>query len=465
MTKHRKVTGIIDRVKEHNFTKELKDYEYEAKFDIENDNASLLDCLKSVRKSFSSNLDYVVCSFRNGDKIKMNVDFFIDGDREYSYFKYKGANMLKVKNHNLIKNNSFTIFKNKESLLIEKEDFENKLTGFRVRFKKHNFKIKPKKYILDIINSDKILRAGSMMKERVKDFVVDLRYGRIYSISVSFCVCQNRIQKQLEIEYSGFLRNLDESRVSIKKREGQSETEIIECISRISKIIVSNCNLKLKPSCERKLDFVKLTNKPSDVVGRKVIFISGPHGSGKSTLLKNIIEKYPELIIENDIDINFAEQIPSINNLSNFQRSLIRLVYRKFRELYAFKMSGLYGGKIILTDRSIYDSLAYINTYRKLKWISEREYSKLISMFKDLDNLPKTIILNPSVEVIKKRLNKRRNIGNRRTRDVLFKKEDSDLFIELLHNEFEKLKGKLGILYIEDNSDLEIEKILNWIER
>ena len=65
------------------------------------------------------------------------------------------------------------------------------------------------------------------------------------------------------------------------------------------------------------------------------IFVSGPHGGGKSTLIKSLISSKNNMFIENNFDIDFTTDFPSIANLSSFERSLIRLYHRFFIANYA----------------------------------------------------------------------------------------------------------------------------------
>ena len=75
---------------------------------------------------------------------------------------------------------------------------------------------------------------------------------------------------------------------------------------------------------------------------------------------------------------------------------------------------------------------------------------------------PRAIILNPPLQTIKARLDKRRDKATRKNRDKVFEEEDADIFLKNLHNYFKKFKSENSVLYIEDNSDLEIKKIVAW---
>lgn len=193
------------------------------------------------------------------------------------------------------------------------------------------------------------------------------------------------------------------------------------------------------------------------------IFISGPHGGGKSTLVEKL-KKHTDLFLENDFDIDFTIDFPSISFLSHFERSLMRLYHRFFIANHAQRLAKENPGKVILTNRTVYDSKAYINVYRELKWISEDQFQKLNFVIKNFTFRPYAIILNPTLEVIKNRLDKRRDEATRINRDRIFKDEDSDIFLENLYNYFKGFKEKDNIIYIEDNDEITIQKIIVWVK-
>lgn len=193
------------------------------------------------------------------------------------------------------------------------------------------------------------------------------------------------------------------------------------------------------------------------------IFISGPHGGGKSTLISNL-KNASDLFLENDFDIDFTIDFPSISSLSHFERSLMRFYHRFFIASYAQKLARENPEKVILTNRTVYDSAAYVNAYYKLKWISEDQFQKLDFMIKNFFFRPYAIILNPPLEVIKNRLGKRRDEATRTNRDKIFKNEDSDEFLGNLYNHFTKFENKNGFVYIKDNDEATIQKIIAWVK-
>lgn|SRR3989338_299739 len=193
------------------------------------------------------------------------------------------------------------------------------------------------------------------------------------------------------------------------------------------------------------------------------IFFSGVHGGGKSTLIRRLLDSSKKFM-KNDFDIDFTVDFPSIASLTSFERSLIRLYHRFFIANYAHILSQNNPGKFILTDRTIYDSEAYINVYQELGWITKEQFAKLDFLIKNFTMRPYAVVLNPSLEMIKDRLNKRKSEATRIMRDKIFVHEDSDEFLELLSNYFKKFKNEARVLYLETDGETEVQKIISWAE-
>ncbi len=196
---------------------------------------------------------------------------------------------------------------------------------------------------------------------------------------------------------------------------------------------------------------------------KSTIFISGSHGSGKSTLLNKLLSSH-EFFFENTFNIDFLTEFPSMKTMTHFERCLVRLYHRIYCTNYVQQLTMKYPEKVLVTSRGIYDSLAYIKSYKEFDWISNEEFLKLNFIINYSGYLPYTIILNPPFETIKSRLNKRRAIGSRRLRDEVFNHEDSDEFIISMCNSFASLADLNNVLYLEDNGEKEIEMILKWVK-
>ncbi len=191
------------------------------------------------------------------------------------------------------------------------------------------------------------------------------------------------------------------------------------------------------------------------------IFISGPHGGGKSTLSRRLAVM-DRRFIENDFDIDFTVDFPNIASLSPFERCLIRLYHRMFIASYAETLAAKHPDACIVTNRTVYDSEAYINAYRDVGWITAEEFRKLDLVLRNVNVRPYAVVLNPPVTVILQHLEKRRTQGTRSVRDAVFAKEDSESFLTLLHTYFEKFKNDDHVLYLEDDGEASLQRIIRW---
>lgn len=241
----------LAQIKKHDFIKELKNFEYETKFDIKNKKLSSFGILKKIRSCFKNNQHFILCEIKGGDKLLTRVSFFFGDNAEYSLFRYRGAKMVKIKKHKIIKGMPFSIFKNNEQLIIDKDNFSSKLKDLQHRFKRHNYRLVDLNSFLK--QKSALTNVGKMIKNRVKDFVFDTRDGRIYAVAVTFCKTKNNVQKQLEIEYAGYLPGFKNQKKNIEK-------QVIAGVQELSRYIYKHFSRMLRPSIERKFEFVKRNN-------------------------------------------------------------------------------------------------------------------------------------------------------------------------------------------------------------
>ena len=194
------------------------------------------------------------------------------------------------------------------------------------------------------------------------------------------------------------------------------------------------------------------------------VFFSGPHGSGKTTLINSIIQKN-DCFIENDYDINFLTEFPNIASLNDFERSLVRLYHRYYTMNYCINKGRTLDNKSILVSRSIYDSIFYIETYYKLGWLEKNNYKLLKKVFNQIPDNPYTVILNPTIEKNLQRLEIRHNRGERKERNNIFSREDTADFIVCMHDIVESYRDINNVLYIEDNDDENIDRVIGWVQK
>lgn len=197
------------------------------------------------------------------------------------------------------------------------------------------------------------------------------------------------------------------------------------------------------------------------------ISISGPHGAGKTTLAKLLRARYPKRFIRNDFQLDFATTLPTLSLMTHFERDLFRLYHRIFRSQHASLLARRHARAFILTDRSVYDSLAYIGADRSLRLISVAEHQMLRSALASHLALerPYTIVLNPPLSVILKRLQKRKIAGARRQRDTIFATEDDPSFLRRLRHQFRWLRGQPHIFYLERDDERAVDAVVAWAEQ
>lgn len=240
-------SAIIARIADHDFTKERKRLEYETKFAIVS-RVGALTCLNTIVRSIDAQSHYVLVRISGGDKLVTRVVFFVRGDYEYTSFAYRGARMLKVKRHRVLRRNGLPIFKNEERLLIDREDFARNLRRYRHRFARHSYRLVDIRARMRALGFALSAQLGVMEKTRVKHFVLDTRDGRVYAVAVTYCTSGGRTQRQLEVEYSGYIPE-------VGRRAQNSERQIMDRTVELSKYIAARSRVRLTPSTERKFTF------------------------------------------------------------------------------------------------------------------------------------------------------------------------------------------------------------------
>lgn len=197
----------------------------------------------------------------------------------------------------------------------------------------------------------------------------------------------------------------------------------------------------------------------------KPIFISGSHGCGKTGLINKLLEDNNVFLLD-DYKIDFMRDIVSISKMTAYEECLLRLYHRFYTaEQAILKCKNTNSHKILLVDRSIYDSVVYNNVEFNLGRIAKKQYENLSEIAEIALKItePYTIILNPEPYVIVDYLQKRQASGVRKYRDKLCAREDTIEYINMMNYEYKKLYMTEKVLHIENDGENEIQKIYKWI--
>lgn len=240
---------LIHILRAHDFTKEFRAYEFEIKYEIKpSRHGGTLTILHALQRCLKGSPRYLAAGIPGGDRLTTTVKFYAGKQTEYSLFSYRGVRMVKVKKHRIIRHGSRRIFKNDEKLLIDRRDFASLPASFRRRFRRHSFRLVSIATWLTRLAEYR--RIGTMKKLRVKDFVLDKQDGRVYAVSVSVCTSGGRRQKQLEIEYAGFLPGFP-------RRSRNNERQVVSRLCDMARIVEQCLGGTIRPTIERKYTFVK----------------------------------------------------------------------------------------------------------------------------------------------------------------------------------------------------------------
>jgi len=197
--------------------------EYEIKLECLDKNKELVDFLRMVEAVLKANELYIVDPVQTTSE--MTSHFLVDTDNEYSVFRYNGEVMLKIKKHDIIKGRELPIFKNSEHFVYDLAEITAKLQDSRIAY------------------------VGSMLKRRIKDFIIDSEDGRVYSLAITICQTGDQKQHQLEVEYYGYLKD---RLIPDPQDEGALLSKLVTLCAYIQK----SCPGEFIPSVERKYEFV-----------------------------------------------------------------------------------------------------------------------------------------------------------------------------------------------------------------
>lgn len=100
---------------------------------------------------------------------------------------------------------------------------------------------------------------GAIRKEKGDAFVLDVADGRIYSMSMTRSTAKEHVQRQLELEYAGFVPGFKGFK---KNDEEQIVSGMVDLTKRLIRLyqeteVKEGILMKLSPTLERKYDFVR----------------------------------------------------------------------------------------------------------------------------------------------------------------------------------------------------------------
>lgn len=197
--------------------------EYEIKFKVNSDKV----CLYEINKDVSNILEK---SNYYANRIERETDYYVDfflsltDGFEYSVFIYESKIMMKIKKHERLQFEEFTVCESEEK--------------FEYDYMK----------ILSKLNQPDLVYIGTMRKHRVKDFIIDKSNGFIYASAISECTVLGKKQMQYEIEYYGHYKGL----CSCVNKE-----KVIEELIKTSRVIAENPERRYFPDNQTKLEFVE----------------------------------------------------------------------------------------------------------------------------------------------------------------------------------------------------------------
>jgi hypothetical protein len=238
----------LDKIRRLDVSKVDRDSEnteYEIKLECLDRSKGLFDFLGAVELALDANPRYFVDPIQTASQ--MTSHFLVDASNEYSVFRYDGKVMLKIKRHDILKGRAFPIFKNSEHFVYDLAQITQQLA------------------------KKQIVYVGSMIKRRVKDFLIDNEDDRVYSLAITICESGDQRQFQLEVEYFGSMRESGKPRA-------KTEAELLNRLTEICAYICQACPNQFSPSVERKYEFVV----KNGAVAQKEA------GQRKAYLLKNL---------------------------------------------------------------------------------------------------------------------------------------------------------------------------------
>ena len=172
--------------------------------------------------------------------------------------------------------------------------------------------------------------------------------------------------------------------------------------------------------------------------------------------------------IKDDFTIDFTHEMETLPEMTIFEKCLVRLYHRFYTAERAIaKSENNTEDKVLVVDRSIYDSLVYIEVEHKLGELTDEQYDKLMNIVNNGIEMikPYTVVLNPYPEEVVRRLDIRHKQGTRKKRDELCAREDNVEYVGLMTEVFKKISHDENIFCIHNNEDEDIKEIYQWVDK
>jgi deoxyadenosine/deoxycytidine kinase len=177
-----------------------------------------------------------------------------------------------------------------------------------------------------------------------------------------------------------------------------------------------------------------------------LFYFSGPHGSGKTTLT-NLLQKYDVRFVIPDLVTNAVKF-----DTEPVHRQLLKIFERALENYEYLGIAKKNPDKIIMGNRCVYGVRAYIDVYFQRGWIDEKTKSYYLDLakhaFKDENDEPYAVILNPGFDVVKRHLHKRWKEKEKKWN------EDDEEYTFLACRAYERFRDKDKIFYIDEEVDL-----------
>jgi len=199
----------------------------------------------------------------------------------------------------------------------------------------------------------------------------------------------------------------------------------------------------------------------------KKIFISGTHGSGKSTTAKTLCQQDDRFVLFQCQDGDHSNPYQEC-----FRRQIWRLGKYFLDALDVLEKSSALGqNQILVVDRCVFDTLAYIETFYQLGWLTTEQHSILLNLYRtyysNKELIPRNIILFfPSFAWTKRRILDRWNEEKKKWQEGNFD------YLALLRKNYQSsynlfAREKVSnILFVkETDMDSRIKKIIQWTSK